>query len=65
MAPEGCRTQAAEERYRADPEALETGQDLEIVTLEAESIEKLEQTHGSCFPEETARFQSAGSGRAY
>ncbi|HVC39626.1 MAG TPA: hypothetical protein VNH20_06615 [Candidatus Dormibacteraeota bacterium] len=47
------RAQAEEERFRAERGALESGRDLEIVTLEADSIEQLGETHGSYFPEKS------------
>jgi hypothetical protein len=50
--PPGCRAEAEAARFQAEREALETGQvDLEIVTLEADSLDELRQTHSSYFPE--------------
>jgi hypothetical protein len=50
--PDDRRDEAEDARFRAELDALETGQDLEIVTLEAGSIEELKKTHGSYFRNE-------------
>jgi hypothetical protein len=46
---DGCRAEAEGARFRAERAALEADADMEIVTLEADSLEELEQTHGSYF----------------
>lgn len=43
------RAEAEEARFQAELEALARHQDMEIVTLEAESEDVLKQTHGSYF----------------
>lgn len=45
------RAEAEEARFQAELEALRRHQDLEIVTLEADSLDVLRQTHRSYFPE--------------
>jgi hypothetical protein len=45
------RPEAEEARFRAELEALRRHQDMEIVILEADSLDVLRQTHRSYFPE--------------
>ena len=49
--PASRRKQAEDARFLAELEALKSGQDLEIVTLEADSLDELKQTHRSYFIE--------------
>lgn len=46
---DGHRAEAEEARFQAERDALEADRDMEIVTLEADSIEELRETHGSYF----------------
>ena len=47
--PASDRKRAEDERFQGELEALKSGRDLEIVTLEADSLEELRWTHGSYF----------------
>jgi len=49
--PANARLQAEDARFQAELEALRSGEDIEVVTLEADSLDTLKKTHGSYFPE--------------
>lgn len=47
--PASARRDAEEARFQAELAALKSGRDVEIVTLEAGSLDELRRTHGSYF----------------